>query len=372
MNPYRWLPGVLSPRQLRFLADKRYIDKFPNDGIKVDNSSFDLHLSDEGHEMIDGSIKPSEDSYQIYLQNPKLAKTLSKEVDETFILKKNTTYIFKLKEELNFRGKYDYFYGQATAKSSIGRMDVLARLIVDGMDRYDGFTPDELKKGGGKLYIEITPITFNVIVKEGISLIQLRLFKGKPVDSEIVSEYVNQAILGSKYDTLSVDLTLTKVPGIRGKISGFFTSKDTIKDNTPISLIEKGKYNPKDFWKYCKIGRDYPKRIKIEKDKFYILRSKEKINLPDKIAVYCRAMDETFGEMRIHYAGFVHPYFGNISGGTPLIFEVRGHDVNVNLCDHEPLAKLHFYRMSEVHEDISDQEYYNQVLKLSKFFKDWT
>lgn len=28
------------------------------------------------------------------------------------------------------------------------------------------------------------------------------------------------------------------------------------------------------------------------------------------VAVYCRPSDETIGEMRIHYAGFVHPGFG--------------------------------------------------------------
>ena len=37
-----------------------------------------------------------------------------------------------------------HYYGQATAKSSVGRLDVLARLIVDGMDHYEAFHPQAI------------------------------------------------------------------------------------------------------------------------------------------------------------------------------------------------------------------------------------
>jgi dCTP deaminase len=115
---------------------------------------------------------------------------------------------------------------------------------------------------------------------------------------------------------------------------------------------------------------------------FYILRSKEKIILPPGVCVYCRAIDETIGEMRIHYAGFVHPHFGyHIRGerhkrvveiGTPLIFEVRGHDVHVVLNDDEPLARLQFYRMSRDCSETPNRKklsaYHDQTLRLSQFF----
>jgi deoxycytidine triphosphate deaminase len=84
--------------------------------------------------------------------------------------------------------------------------------------------------------------------------------------------------------------------------------------------------------------------------------------------------------MRIHYAGFVHPLFGrerdDEKTGTPLIFEVRGHDVKVTLTDGEKMARLTFYRMSEdcerpkkrAHRQQSGYE--NQTLKLSGFFSE--
>jgi deoxycytidine triphosphate deaminase len=80
--------------------------------------------------------------------------------------------------------------------------------------------------------------------------------------------------------------------------------------------------------------------------------------------------------MRIHYAGFAHPWFGRDRKdgqvGTPLIFEVRGHDVNVSLRDGESMARLLFYRMSEDAESAdAKKDYEKQNLKLSKFFSDW-
>ena len=102
--------------------------------------------------------------------------------------------------------------------------------------------------------------------------------------------------------------------------------------------------------------------------------------MPAGIAIYCRASDETIGEMRIHYAGFVHPYFGlrrsDKTKGTPLIFEVRGHQVQVSLADKEKMANLIFYRMSEDAEaptegEKGSDEYGDQDLKLSKFFNPW-
>ena len=116
--------------------------------------------------------------------------------------------------------------------------------------------------------------------------------------------------------------------------------------------------------------------LEIEPEKFYILRSKERLSVPPGIAIYCRASDETIGEMRIHYAGFVHPLFGlkrnDEKIGTPLIFEVRGHQVHVTLTDGEKMANLTFYRMSEDSDDeAKPTPYENQTLQLSKFFRQW-
>ena len=109
------------------------------------------------------------------------------------------------------------------------------------------------------------------------------------------------------------------------------------ESDQPIDLWTKEtRPDPSKYWKFWPIDgkkTNGKKRLKITKGDFYILRSMEKIALPSGIAVYCRAMDESFGEMRIHYAGFVHPFFGqdrkDSKQGTPLIFEVRCHNIDV-------------------------------------------
>jgi dCTP deaminase len=154
------------------------------------------------------------------------------------------------------------------------------------------------------------------------------------------------------------------------------------KNIHPIDITKKKKGDvrpdPCEYWRYTSTKPDDENRLKIEIGKFYILRSKERICLPSGVAVYARAMDETLGEMRIHYAGFVHPFFGKYRKdgrlGTPLIFEVRGHNIAVFLNHKERLAKLNFYRMSEVAEfedEEEDEEYNNQELQLSKCFATW-
>lgn len=292
-----------------------------------------------------------------------------------WILKRKQTYLFKLRERLNFPEPALQVYGQATAKSSVGRVDVLARLIVDGMADYEMFTPEGAATGSGEMYVEITPITFDVRVKEGIALNQLRLFLGNPEDAEIRNEVLFRTALknaATVSNTLSVDLSPVDIGGL--PVSAFATSVDEQSAPEPISLWEADERpKPWRYWRFRQV--DQRNRLRIEKDEFYILRSKEHIALPRGVAVYCRASDETIGEMRIHYAGFAHPWFGRNRDdgriGTPLIFEVRGHDVNVSLRDGERMARLIFYRMSEDAKEPDKTKYDKQSLQLSKFFGDW-
>jgi len=262
-------------------------------------------------------------------------------------------------------------FGQATAKSSVGRVDVLARLIVEGMDQYERFDASAMKSRSGDMYLEITPFTFNVKVKAGISLSQLRLFYSDPKDVEVCSKEIFRTVFKNSVacdGSLSVNLENTKIGTLDA--AAFCAERDNNEE--PICLW-KGETlaDPCKNWKFQQSGDD--KRLKIENNRFYILRSKEKIRVPPGIAIYCRASDETIGEMRIHYAGLVHPHFGlrdDGENGTPLIFEVRGHQVDVSLRHGERMANLTLYRMSQ--EAGPDKSPYGtQTLKLSSFFSEW-
>ena len=168
--------------------------------------------------------------------------------------------------------------------------------------------------------------------------------------------------------SLSVDLENTEIGGL--PVAAFCAERDQTPE--PICLWKGDALaDPCKSWKFRTSGKD--KRLKIENNRFYLLRSKEQIRVPEGIAIYCRASDETIGEMRIHYAGFVHPHFGvrdDGKPGTPLIFEVRGHQVDVSLRHGERMANLTLYRMSENAEP-DNSPYGKQTLQLSSFFDKW-
>jgi dCTP deaminase len=365
-----WIPGVLSQEQVRCLYKNGYLKGI---GSEIDPSAFDLHITDKAYIVNKGTVKPDGRQYTTLLNDRTLFTPFRPDRDSTFELQPKRSYLFVLREALGLPVEAP-FCGQATPKSSIGRLDVITRLIVSGMEEYDSFN---LMKPGQQvhdMFVEVTPMTFPIQVKEGTSLNQLRLFYGKIEDAELKSDIARNSYLINNIHgdgSLSVDLSDTDVGGV--DVAAFCADGASATDMSPIYVsepIEEAKQtNPIPHWRFLNAENN---RLTISKSDFYILRSKERITLPPGVAVYCRAMDETLGEMRIHYAGFVHPWFGlerpDNKIGTPLIFEVRGHDVDVNLTDGEKLARLTFYRMSENANKPPENGYNSQELLLSKFF----
>jgi hypothetical protein len=85
-----------------------------------------------------------------------------------------------------------------------------------------------------------------------------------------------------------------------------------------------------------------------------------------------QAYSESLGDIRIHYAGFAHPFFGfGRDNGTPLIFEVRGHSMDTILSGEDVLAKVYFRRMSVPAKEDKKPTYNEQELQLSACFKEW-
>jgi dCTP deaminase len=362
-----WIPGVLNKKQMQALANNGILT-----ATNIGEASLDVSLTNEAYRMLQGSVKPGgDDRYSVTLRNPLLAEKMDVPADGIFTLDIQKTYVFKLADRLDPVFAKIGIHGQATAKSSVGRVDVLARLIVDGMDQYERFDSRSLQSQSGDMYLELTPFTFRVKVKAGICLSQLRLFYGDPKNVEMSGDAICHTVFkeATALDaSLSVDLENTKIGGL--EVAAFCAERD--KSDEPICLWKADVLaDPCKNWKFIK--SDGNKRLKIENDRFYILRSKERIRVPAGIAINCKASDETIGEMRIHYAGFVHPWFGDRDdgeNGTPLIFEVRGHQVDVSLRHGERMANLTLYRMSENAEpEITD--YGKQTLKLSGFFSEW-
>lgn len=369
----KFRPGVLNQEQIGYLK-KDVIDKLSEDD--VDLSAFDLHLSRHGWEM-KGSMKPSrhEDVIEI------IGEHSEKQLDEggPWKLETGKTYIFQLREYLTLP-KGSEFYCQATGKSSIGRLDVLVRLMANKCASFDTIKNDNCYEGN--LYLEVTPITFPIQIKEGEALAQLRLFRGSPEWSELKDKELplyGSMILkedGQQNAETVTDLTVNLSPDKNGILAFRTKEKKEIEENNLFVDLTQGEnsHDPKKFWEpQTPVANGI---LEIEPERFYILRSKERFRLPPDVAVYCQAISETLGELRIHYAGFVHPGFGlDQKKGTPIIFEVRGHNVKVFLRDDETLAHIKLYRMSKACSRkclrTKKTVYGDQELKLSKYFKDW-
>lgn len=307
-----WIPGVLSKSRLRQLCDNGCIIGAKSDPSFFDHSSLDLTLSDEGCHMLRGAIKPQH-SFLDFLNSKKeraLAQRVEFDSNGLLVLNRGKTYVFRLEQRLNTDLKESHFYGQATAKSSVGRLDVLARLIVDGMDRYEGFKASKI--ASGEMFVEVTPLTFDVRVKPGIALSQLRFFYGRAENVTIRGDELYDAVLpaedpGQRAGERDGCLTLDLLPTPVGQTTGAAFRAKASKDLQPVSLWKATtRPDPKTYWDLISAEElGSTNRLPISKGAFYILRSKQKIALTRNVAVYCRATDETIGEMRIHYAGFV-------------------------------------------------------------------
>ena len=392
-----WVPGVLSRKQLIKLHEDKYLVGLEiQEDEDIDHSSFDLHLGGEAYYLHRGSIKPwrngEVNKFLSTLKELELVDPVKSNDEGHFRLERNHTYILPLRERLSLDEEIidkKILYAQATAKSTIGRVDVLARLIVDGMDHYERFDPayyedvEIVSATEVDMFVEVTPISFPILVKKDLAITQLRMFLGNPelcqitTGPDIARTCFSKSGETNERGTLSVNLEGLQVEGV--ETCGYRAKNG--EDIAPIPLWKPDGISlpPGGWW-----SRVPPTKgiCRIPTDQFHILRSRERLTVPQGVAVYARATDEEIGEMRIHYAGFVHPHFGlerpDDSVGTPLIFEVRCHNLNVVLRQGEILARLQFYRMSKG-DDLSERDkekirnsqddpYASQELSLSKIF----
>ena len=351
--------GILCEQQLRDLIDKERITRPSGELCDVDASSIDLPLGDEYWEM-KGSCRAGR-GFRVadaliprYAQRPDPIKNSG----ETELMPGNV-YVFKADCRLNLKGLP--IYGKATGKSSIGRLDILVRLLVDNSDSFDTVPRDY----EGALYIEVTPITFPLLVRPGTCLSQLRLSRGPDVLSALslgalaledgfpVVDKEGRPLLEPCDESSSevfypFSLDLTPSPG--SGFSAFVARKrEDLPSGTAIDPTKKGFYDADLFWE----GKRWDNMaLQLEMDRLYILRSRERLRIPLHLALECKSYTETMGEWRIEYAGFAHPFFGfNRPEGAPIIFEVRGHNIPTLLTDGIPLGNVVLRRMSRPAEE---------------------
>lgn len=290
-------------------------------------------------------------------------------------LEKDHTYVIELKESCNLP---QHMWMEFSPKSSTGRCDVFARVLCDRYPHYD-ITP---KGYHGPLWLEVTPLSFDVTVKEGLSLVQGRIKTDKTtlLDSATIAElHAEQGILydknGLPLDQCGIhvhDNELYYSVDLDRPIVGFYARKNVSKalDLTiDKSVPEELRQDSKDFW--IPIERPKSGRLVLEPNVFYLLATKERTRIPPTVCGQVTSFKITTGELRPHYAGFFDPGFGGAQG-TNGVLEVRARDVPFEISDGAPICSMKFERMLEVPERLYGQDgssYADPRPSISKHFK---
>jgi dCTP deaminase len=257
------------------------------------------------------------------------------------VLERGCVYIAELQERLKLPAGVS---GRANPKSSTGRVDVFVRLLTNGQPAFD----DVAEGYDGPMFLEIAPQTFSILVRTGTRLNQLRLKTGAP------------PILSVK--SVGVDLT-QGLAGFRGR-----------RHAGVVDLDKEDGHDPRDYWEPLEARRG---ELLLDPGEFYILASKDRIEIPVLEAAEMTPIDPSVGEFRVHYAGFFDPGFGaeeTDSVGARGVLEVRSHETPFLLEDGQTVARLVFQPLTARPTRLYGEDgshYQRQGLKLSKHFRAW-
>ena len=286
------------------------------------------------------------------------------------VLETGKVYVIPLQESLALP---QHVRGFANPKSTTGRLDVLTRLITD-----NGTVFDQIEPGyKGRLYLEVAPQTFSVVVRPGTRLNQVRFQRGTGIalgggalrrlyrDGELARPFDDKHPLADNLIPVTIDL---KGAG-SGSIIGYRARRFTDR----IDLDLKGRYDWQDYWEPIYFRKE--SSLTLNPGEFYILATREEVRVPVDLAAEMVAYETRSGEYRVHYAGFFDPGFGcDPSGrGSRAVLEVRSHDVPFILEHGQLVAWLRYEKMADRPAQVYGQgigsNYQSQGLALAKQFK---
>ncbi|AWN54859.1 2'-deoxycytidine 5'-triphosphate deaminase [Methylobacterium sp. 17Sr1-1] len=295
-----------------------------------------------------------------------LAKLKLHEIDlrQGAVLETGCVYIAELQEGLALPPD---LAASANPKSSTGRIDVFTRVITDQAREFD------MVEAGyaGPLFAEISPRTFPVLVRTGSRLSQLRFRRGavRLDDAALARLHAATPLVDAADPSfqggVAVSVDLSGFDGLIGYRA---------KRHTGLVDVDRPRtYPASEFWE--PLRTDGSGTLILDPGQFYILASKESVQVPPDFAAEMVPFDPLVGEFRVHYAGFFDPGFGHAeAGGTGAraVLEVRSRDVPFMLEDGQIVGRLVYERMAQrpaaLYGSAAGSNYQAQGLKLSKHF----
>ncbi len=353
--------GVLADHQLRELIDQNCISASePIEANQIQPASLDLRLAGTAYR-----VRASFLAGRNRTVTERLRDFQMHEIDLTngAVLEKGCVYVVPLLESLSLPAT---ILGAASAKSSIGRLDLLTRIITDR-----GVEFDRVPAGyNGPLYVEICPRSFSVVARMGQMLNQIIFRVGKTTltDAELQGLHNATPIVSGQpviSDGLGFSVDLEPKSGT---LVGYRAKPHT----GVIDLSFLDHYNPSEYWEEVHSKDGW---IILDPGAFYILVSRESIVIPPMFAAEMAPYIAMVGEFRVHYAGFFDPGFGYAeAGGTGSrgVLEVRCHEAPFVLEHGQVVGRLIYEHMAAMPNALYGREiksnYQGQGLKLSKHF----
>ena len=311
-------------------------------------ASLDLRLDDSAI-CVSSSFIPGE-TESIY-ETAKRLKTgqLKLSDSETTVLKVGKTYIIPLVEDVELKQR---FHGVINPKSTTGRSDLLTLTLVDGVPVLDTVLPGQRRK----MFAEVTPLSFDIGVRAGLVLNQLRVMRG--------NSQLNDASLDMEYQYLGTTLLQNyfgmDIPHKNASIkdSGIEISYDLQSPIVAYEAREDVKQvldlsaprgtHLKDLEKFWRIiERPANGELNLRKDKFYLLATRERVRLPPHICGYVDAYDPTTSEGRNQSAGYLDDGFGYGRRGeipsSQITLEKRVHYKQFRITDGQKVGKVRYH-----------------------------
>ena len=363
--------GILPDRMIRQLATDGGI--LPSTEFvpgQIQPASLDLRLGEIAY-RVRASFLPGSTTVAQRIDELKLHEFA---LTDGAVLETGCVYIVPLLESLALP---DDIAASANPKSSTGRLDVFTRVIADETRGFDRIAAGY----HGPLYAEISPRTFPVLVREGSRLSQIRFRHGHAeLDAEALrAVHTRERLVDaeeadvSEGVAVSVDLSGTGVR-LEGAAESAVVGYRAKRHSAVIDVDRRNGYQIDEFWEPIAARAD--KTLILDPNEFYILASKEAVQVPPDYAAEMVPFDPLVGEFRVHYAGFFDPGFGyaGVGGkGARAVLEVRSREVPFILEHGQIVGRLVYAKMLARPDTLYGQgigsNYQAQSLKLSKHFR---
>lgn len=357
--------GVLPAQTLKELIRTGVLDDI--DPAYVNPASVDLPLSDEAYRLETVSLPKLGEAARDAIQ-----RMGGRPHDLSNPLEVGIDYAIKI------RGTHhllENVYGYINPKSTVGRINLLCRVIADGTKMYDALAPAGWQ---GEMWVLVRAGSFPVLLSPGQALSQLRLFSSKAFLDDLEANLAirehgllfdpdGKKIVGTEIrDRMHADSLLLTLKVAKGATGWECRGTSKVLDFSTYT------YKPEEFFTKIEVRNG---TFRAHKGSFYILTTLERVVVPPELSAELRPIDPRFGEFRSHSAGYIDPGWGwGVDGsacGRPITLEMTPFET-ADFYNGQPFARIRYEHMRERPEVLYDNPKSSYTMqagaRLSKHF----